>query len=72
MNLVKFGIVIEKGEHNYSAYVPDLPGCIAAGATVEDTKERIKEAVQLHLEGLREDGDRIPIPITVCDSVEVM
>ncbi len=68
---MRYGIVIEKANGNYSAYVPDLPGCIATGATVEDTKERIKEAVQLHLEGLREDGDRIPIPITVCDSVEV-
>ncbi len=71
MNSVKYGIVIEKGEHNCSAYVPDLPGCIATGATVEEAKGRIREAVQLHLEGLREDGDAVPVPTTVCDWVEV-
>lgn len=71
MNSVKYGIVIEKGERNCSAYVPDLPGCIATGATVEETKTRIKEAIEVHLEGLREDGDVIPEPRTVCDYVEV-
>ncbi len=68
---VKYGIVIEKGEHNCSAYVPDLQGCVATGATVEETKERIREAILLHLEGMREDGDAIPEPTTVCDCVEV-
>ena len=71
MNFVKYGIVIESGERNCSAYVPDLPGCIATGSTVEETKERIREAVQLHLEGLREDGDQVPAPTTVCDWVVV-
>ena len=71
MKSVRYGIVIEKGGRNCSAYVPDLPGCIATGATVEETKERIKEAIELHLKGMREDGDAIPEPRTVCDNVEV-
>ena len=71
MSLVKYGIVIEKGAHNCSAYVPDLPGCIATGATEEETKKRIREAILLHLEGLREDDDAIPEPTTVCDFVEI-
>jgi predicted RNase H-like HicB family nuclease len=71
MKSVKYGIVIEKGENNCSAYVPDLPGCVATGATVEETKERIADAIRMHLEGMREDGDAIPEPRTVCDCVEV-
>ena len=71
MNSVKYGVLIEKGERNCSAYVPDLPGCIATGATVEETRTRIREAIEVHLEGLREDGDVIPEPRTVCDYVEV-
>ena len=68
---MKYGIVIETGERNCSAYVPDLPGRIATGATVKETKERIREAIVLHLNGMREDGDAIPEPRTVCDFVEV-
>src|ERR1700674_2658777 len=67
MKSVKYGIVIEKGDRNCAAYVPDLPGCIATGATVEETKERIREAILLHLKRLREDGDAIPAPGTVCE-----
>ena len=72
MNPMKYGIVIERGERNCSAYVPDLPGCIATGATVEEARERIRQAILLHLEGIREDGDSIPQPTTVCDCVEVV
>ena len=68
---MKYGIVIETGERNCSAYVPDLPGCVATGKTVEETKNRIKEAIHLHIKGMREDGDAIPEPRTVCDFVEV-
>jgi predicted RNase H-like HicB family nuclease len=71
MKSVKYGIVIEKGDRNCSAYMPDLPGCIATGATVEETKEWIREAILLHLKGLREDGDAIPTPSIVGDCVEV-
>ena len=71
MTSVKYGIVIEKGEHNCSAYVPDLPGCIATDETVEETKYRIREAIHLHLQGMRHDGEAVPAPTTVCDWVEV-
>jgi predicted RNase H-like HicB family nuclease len=71
MTFVKYGIVIETGESNCSAYVPDLPGCVATGASIEETKERIRQAIELHLKGMREDGDPIPEPRTVCDNVEV-
>jgi predicted RNase H-like HicB family nuclease len=71
MRSVRYGVVIEKGDRNFSAYVPDLPGCIATGMTVEETKKRITKAIALHLRGMREDGDVIPEPRTVCDNVEV-
>ena len=57
---MRYAVVIEWGEHNYSAYVPDLPGCIATGKTVEEVTQLIREAIAIHLEGLREDGDPIP------------
>jgi len=71
MKFVKYGIVIEQGDRNCSAYVSDLPGCIATGATVEETKKRIREAIELHLKGICEDGDVIPEPRSICDNVEV-
>jgi len=71
MSSMKYGIVIEQGERNCSAYVPDLPGCVATGATVAEARERIREAIRLHLEGMREDGDSIPEPRTICDCVDV-
>ena len=57
---MRYAIVIEKAENNYSAYVPDLLGCVATGATVEQVEEEIREAVEFHLDGLREDGVVIP------------
>lgn len=57
---IRYAIVIEKAESNYSAYVPDLPGCIATGRTIEETEQQIQEAIEFHLEGLRDDG--LPIP----------
>jgi predicted RNase H-like HicB family nuclease len=57
----KFSIVIEKANGNYSAYCPDLPGCIATGKTIEEVKQRMAEAIKMHLEGMREDN--IPIPV---------
>jgi predicted RNase H-like HicB family nuclease len=71
MSTMKYGIVIESGEHNYSAYVPDLPGCVATGKSVEETKSRISEAIRLHVEGMREDGEVVPEPRTICDVVDV-
>ena len=58
--MYRFLIVIEKANGNYSAYSPDLPGCVAAGATREETEQNMYEAIELHLQGLKEDG--LPIP----------
>jgi predicted RNase H-like HicB family nuclease len=68
---MRYAIVIEKAESNYAAYVPDLPGCVATGATVEETEQLIREAMELHLAGMREDGLPIPPPSSQVDYVEV-
>jgi predicted RNase H-like HicB family nuclease len=68
---MRYAIVIEKAENNYSAYVPDLPGCIATGGTVEETEQLIREAIELHLAGLREDGLSIPQPSSQVEYIEV-
>jgi predicted RNase H-like HicB family nuclease len=67
---MRYAIVIEKGAGNYSAYVPDLPGCVTTGRTIDEVKRNMQEAVELHLEGMREDGDPVPEPTTVSDYVE--
>ena len=69
---MRYAIVIEKAGNNYSAYVPDLPGCIATGATVEETELQIREAIEFHLEGMREDGLPIPQPSSQVDYVDVV
>ena len=53
---MRYAVVIEQGERNFSAYVPDLPGCVAVGGTLEEVKAEIREAIEFHLEGMREDG----------------
>ncbi|MBE7500329.1 MAG: type II toxin-antitoxin system HicB family antitoxin [Verrucomicrobiales bacterium] len=68
---MKYAIVIEKSETGYGAYVPDLPGCIAVGETIEETESLIREAVGFHLEGLRADGACIPAPTSRAEYVEV-
>jgi predicted RNase H-like HicB family nuclease len=67
---VRYAVIIEKGEKNYSGYLPDLPGCVATGKTVEEVKERMSRAVDLHLRGLREDGLPVPEPRSLADYVE--
>lgn len=67
----KYGVVIERAEGNYSAYVPDLPGCVAVGDTVEETRRNIQEAIEFHLEAMQRDGDTIPEPSTTFEYVEV-
>ncbi len=61
---MKYLVIIEKTDTGYSAYVPDLPGCITVGDTKEEIEKHIQEAIQLHLEGIREDGLEIPMPST--------
>jgi predicted RNase H-like HicB family nuclease len=59
---MRYAVLIEKAEGNYAAYVPDLPGCIATGATVAEVETEIRDAIEFHLEGLREDGIARPAP----------
>jgi len=68
---MRYAIVIERAEGNYSAYVSDLPGCVATGATVEETGQLIREAIELHLTGLGEDGLPIPQPSSQVGYIEV-
>ena len=68
---MRYAIVIEKTDTNYAAYVPDLPGCIAAGESREEVLTLIREAIQFHLEGLREDGNPIPFPSSSSEVIEV-
>ncbi|HXM73692.1 MAG TPA: type II toxin-antitoxin system HicB family antitoxin [Chthoniobacterales bacterium] len=68
---MRYAIVIEKAENNYAAYVPDLPGCVATGQTIEETEQQIREAIDLHLRGMREDGLPIPEPSSSVDYVEI-
>ncbi len=68
---MRYAIVIEKAESNYAAYVPDLPGCVATGATVEETERSIREAIEIHVEGLRADGLPIPEPSSRVEYVDV-
>ncbi len=68
---MKYAVVIEQAGNNYSAYVPDLPGCIATGATIEEVEKEIREAIIFHLEGLREDGIQPPEPVSRVEYVEI-
>ncbi len=68
---MRYAIVIEKTPNNYSAYAPDLLGCAATGATLAEVQQQIKEAIEFHLEGLREEGLPIPETTTISDYVEV-
>ncbi|MEH1834471.1 MAG: type II toxin-antitoxin system HicB family antitoxin [Nostoc sp.] len=68
---MQYVVVIEKAEGNYSAYIPDFPGCVAVGETLEEVKQMIAEAIEFHLEGMLEDGLPIPKPTSIAHEVEV-
>lgn len=68
---MRYAVVIESAGSNYSAYVPDLPGCIATGASLAEVEAAIREAIAFHLDGLREDGLPIPVPSSKVEYVEV-
>jgi len=68
---VQYLVVVEKGEKGYGAHVPDLPGCIAAAETKDEVVRLIREAVEFHIEGLREKGDAVPRPSSVPEIIEV-
>ena len=67
---MRYGVVIEKANGNYSAYVPDLPGCIATGATRKEVQQQLREAIRFHIEGLRKDGLPVPDPTSLCVYVD--
>jgi len=67
---MRYAIVIEKADNNYSAYVPDLPGCIATARTVKDVETEIRDAIRFHISGLQEDGITVPQPSSLAEYVE--
>ena len=67
---MRYAIVIEKAEGNYSAYVPDLPGCVATAPTVEAIEQEIREAIRFHIDGLKADGLPVPTPTSIANYVE--
>jgi predicted RNase H-like HicB family nuclease len=68
---MRYAIVIEQAAANYSAYVPDLPGCVATGGTIEEVEDQIREAISFHLEGLREDGMPVPPSLSHVEYVDI-
>ena len=68
---MRYAVVIEQAEGNFSAYVPDLPGCVATGATVAEVESEVREAIAFHLDGMREDGQEIPVPSSQVEYIEV-
>jgi predicted RNase H-like HicB family nuclease len=68
---MRYAVVIERGKKNYGAYVPDVPGCVAVGDTVQEALANIREALEFHFEGMREDGEAIPDPASLVDYVDV-
>ncbi|GAB1718193.1 MAG: HicB family protein [Nitrobacter sp.] len=67
---MRYAVVIEKAGNNFSAYVPDLPGCVATGASVEAVEREIRDAIRFHIAGLNEDGLAIPAPASIANYVE--
>jgi predicted RNase H-like HicB family nuclease len=67
---MRYAVVIEKAQDNYSAYVPDLPGCIATGETVAAVEGEIRAAIRFHIDGLKEDGAVVPTPSAIAEYIE--
>jgi predicted RNase H-like HicB family nuclease len=70
IEMMRYAVVIEKADGNYSAYIPDVPGCVATGKTPEETEQNIRQALLFHLDGLREDGLPISASTSICQYVE--
>ncbi len=68
---MRYAVIVEEGENSFGAYVPDLPGCVAVGETKEEVLQLIQEAIEFHIEGLREDGQPIPEPSSSIEYIEV-
>lgn len=69
--MYRYLIIIEKGEQNYGAYSPDLPGCVAVGDTIEEVQKNMQEAIKMHLKGMVEDREPIPVPQTTARYVDI-
>jgi predicted RNase H-like HicB family nuclease len=67
---MRYAVVIEKAKRNFSAYLPDVPGCVATGRTVQQTLDRLREALAMHFDGMQEDGEPIPDPQTLVDYID--
>ncbi|MGV3593285.1 MAG: type II toxin-antitoxin system HicB family antitoxin [Gammaproteobacteria bacterium] len=68
---MRYAVVIEQAENNYSAYVVDLPGCVATGATLEEVEQRIREALEFQLDGMRQDSRPLPVPSSRVEYINV-
>jgi predicted RNase H-like HicB family nuclease len=67
----KYAVVFERADHNWAAYVPDLPGCVTTGRTIDETRRLIADAIEFHIEGMRRHGEAVPDPTSVAEVVEV-
>lgn len=67
----KYAVVFEKASNNWAAYVPDLPGCVTTGRTLDETRRLIADAVEFHIEGMRLHGEHVPEPTSVVETVEI-
>lgn len=67
---MRYAVVIEKADSNYSAYVPDLPGCVATGASVKEVEVEIRDAIRFHIDGLKDDGHPVPSPSAIAEYVD--
>ena len=68
---MRYAVIVEEGENSFGAYVPDLPGCAAVGETREEVLQLIQEAIEFHIEGLREDGQPVPEPTSSIEYIEI-
>ena len=68
---MKYSVIIEKGVEGYGAYVPDLPGCVAAGESKEEVVKLIQEAIEFHIDGLKAEGEEVPAPSTSIEVIEI-
>lgn len=71
MRHLRYAVIIEKSDTGYEAFVPVLPGCVAVGESIQETERLIKQVIEIHLEGMKEDGVEIPLPTSVAEYVEV-
>jgi predicted RNase H-like HicB family nuclease len=68
---MRYTVIVEQGDTSWGAYVPDLPGCVAAGETREEVLQLIREAIEFHVEGLRQNGERVPEPHSFSELIEI-